>query len=312
VQGKQMNTPVVFIIFKRPETTAKVFSEIARAKPRKLFVIADGPRVSRAGEKELCEATRKLIQVDWDCEVKINYSNENLGLRKRIVSGLNWVFENETSAIILEDDCLPDPTFFRFCDEMLNKYKDETKIMHIAGDNHYEPKAIKDSYYFSRYPHCWGWATWKRAWSLYDDDLKTWDSDSSNSKFSNYISDKLARRYWSKVFKNVKLGVVDSWAYRWTFTCFYHHSLCIIPRVNLVSNIGFGPGATHTKSSDTALENLPVHSISFPLLHPTIITRNEEADRFVDINAYQMKNFVGDALNKIQSYLKIIFSKINK
>ena len=170
---KQLNTPVVFIIFNRPDTTQKVFDEIKKVKPKKLFVISDGPR--KPSEEKLCVETRKIIDgVDWECEVLKNYSDKNLGLKERISSGLNWVFNNTEEAIILEDDCVPDQSFFKFCEEMLDRYRGNKNIMMIGGSNPLKDFEIENAYTFSKYYQIWGWATWKRAWDKYDIDMKGW------------------------------------------------------------------------------------------------------------------------------------------
>jgi hypothetical protein len=172
----QLRTPVAFIIFNCPETTDRVFEQIAKAKPSKLLVIADGPRENSPGEAERCAAVRSIIDnVDWDCEVLTNYSDVNLGCKRRIASGLDWVFDTVEEAIILEDDCLPDPTFFRFCDELLEKYRDDERITMISGDNfQFDRKKTDSSYYFSRDPHIWRWASWRHVWKNYDVDMQLW------------------------------------------------------------------------------------------------------------------------------------------
>ena len=147
----KLTTPVAFIIFNRPDTTRIVFEEIKKAKPEKLLIIADGPRNNKPGEKERCAETRAIVEnIDWECEVLRNYSDKNMGCKNRVASGLNWVFENVEEAIILEDDCLPDQSFFRYCQELLEKYRDDKRIMLIAGDNMlFENNKQKYSYYFS-------------------------------------------------------------------------------------------------------------------------------------------------------------------
>ncbi|OUC08639.1 hemolytic protein HlpA-like protein, partial [Litorilinea aerophila] len=168
-----MQTPVIFLIFNRPDTTAQVFAEIAKARPRRLLVVADGPRPHRPDDVEKCSATRAVIErVDWPCEVSCDFAEENLGGRRRISSGLTWAFSQVEAAIVLEDDCLPHPTFFPFCEELLNRYCHDERIMAITGDNfQFGRSRTKYSYYFSRYFHSWGWATWRRAWQHYDDTL---------------------------------------------------------------------------------------------------------------------------------------------
>jgi hypothetical protein len=172
----KLSTPVAFLIFNRATTTERVFAEIARAKPRQLLLIADGPRPDREEEADRCAATRAIVdQVNWDCQVLKNYADCNLGCKKRVSSGLDWVFRNVEEAIILEDDCLPHPTFFRFCQEMLEKYRSDTRIMQICGFNAlYEQQSLPYSYYFSKFGPIWGWASWRRAWEHYDVDMKLW------------------------------------------------------------------------------------------------------------------------------------------
>lgn len=273
----QLTTPVVLFIFRRPDTTWRVFETIAQAKPPKLFVIADGPR--NAEEALLCAETRAIIdKVNWDCTVIKNYVDVNLGLKARISSGLNWVFDQVEEAIILEDDCLPDDTFFRFCQELLEKYRDEPRIMHISGDCFVNRQVNDTSYYFSRYTHVWGWATWKRAWKFYDGEMEDWKIASKRKHFLNQFLAKEERSFWEVVLDGVASGVINAWSYQWIYSCLKHGALAINPTVNLVSNIGFGEDATHTFQGDNPLANLPVFQAIFPLQHPTQIHRDVGAD----------------------------------
>jgi hypothetical protein len=261
-----LKTSVCFIIFNRPDTTQKVFNVIREAKPPKLLVIADGARLDKEGESELCQQTRAIInQVDWDCEVLTNYSDVNLGCRQRISSSLNWVFEQVEEAIILEDDCLPHPTFFRFCQELLGKYRNEPKIMTVSGQNlQLGQKRRNYSYYFSRYNHCWGWATWRRAWQLNDNEMKLWPKFKDENWLYDVLQDEHVTRHWTSVFQSMYDGY-DTWDYPWLFNCLIHQGLTILPNINLVSNIGFGESATRTKNSGSILANMPVEEMEFPL-----------------------------------------------
>ncbi len=279
----QLNTPVVLVIFKRPETTGKVFEAIRQAKPPKLLVIADGPRPDKPGEAEKCAATRAIAdRVDWDCQVLKNYSEINLGCRQRVSSGLDWVFNNVEEAIVIEDDCVPHPTFFRFCEELLAKYRHDPRIMAISGDNfQFGRNTTENSYYFSRYFHCWGWATWRRAWQHYDRDLKQWPQVRQTDLLRNILPNLQAVRYWSNIFQQVYEGF-NSWDYPWIFTCWNHDGLCINPHKNLVSNIGFGSEASHTKDINSLFSNMTVEEISFPLKHPPVVTRHALADDFTE------------------------------
>ncbi|PAX60058.1 glycosyltransferase family 2 protein [Brunnivagina elsteri] len=275
-----MKTPVAFLIFNRPDTTEKVFEAIRQAKPPKLLVVADGPRPDRPGEAEKCQAAREIIkQVDWDCEVLTNYSDVNLGCKKRVASGLDWVFENVEEAIILEDDCLPHPTFFPFCEELLDKYRDDNRIMTISGDNFQFGKTRnKDSYYFSRYNHCWGWASWRRAWQHYDIEMKNWEKVRDEGWLKDIFCDSSSVKYWENIFQRTYEGKIDTWDYIWTYCCWLQNGLTILPNVNLVSNIGFGNEGTHTKSKKNIFANIPAEEMRFLLQHPSFVIRNEKAD----------------------------------
>jgi cephalosporin hydroxylase/Flp pilus assembly protein TadD len=279
----QLKTPVCLIIFNRPDTTKKVFDAIRQAKPPKLLVIADGARADRPEEAEKCAAARAIInQVDWDCEVLTNYSDVNLGCRDRVASGLDWVFQLVEEAIILEDDCLPHPTFFRFCEKLLERYRHDQQIMVISGNNfQFGRRSSQYSYYFSRYNHTWGWATWRRAWQHYDNEMKLWPQVRDTNWLKDILKDDWAVSSWSKSFQNVYEGGFSIWDYRWTFACWIHQGLSILPNVNLVSNIGFGAEATHTKRV-SRLANMQTEEMIFPLQHPSFVIRDEQADDFTE------------------------------
>ena len=279
-----MKTPVAFIIFNRPDTTARVFAEIARARPAKLLVIADGPRVDHPEDAEKCAATRAIVEgVDWDCEVLTNFSDANLGCKMRPVSGLNWVFENVEEAIILEDDCLPHPTFFPFCEELLERYRADERIMAVSGNNFERGQnQLANSYYFSRYPNSWGWASWRRAWAFFDIEIKLWPTLRQSSWLLDIFGQSNVARYWQSVFDKVFAGQLEgAWDYQWSFSCWAQNGLSITPEVNLVSNIGFGNDSTHTADPTSSIANLPTFPIAFPLQHPGYVIRNYEADQFL-------------------------------
>ncbi|MGK7922825.1 MAG: methyltransferase domain-containing protein, partial [Trichodesmium sp.] len=279
----QLTTPVVLIIFNRPDTTAKVFEVIRQVKPPQLFVIADAPRHNKPGEFEKCMAARKIIDlVDWKCEVLTNYSEINLTGKRRIPSGLNWVFSLVESAIILEDDCLPHLTFFQFCQELLDKYNSNEKVMAISGDNfQFGNKYTGYSYYFSHYFHGWGWATWRRAWQCFDDKMKLWPEFRDSNKLKSILQNTHAVRYWSNIFSKCYENYL-AWDYAWLFAGWSRNKLTIIPRINLVSNIGFSPTATHTKDVNSKFANMSVEKMIFPLHHPDSIIRNIQADDFTE------------------------------
>jgi hypothetical protein len=278
----QLKTPVAFLIFNRPNTTEKVFEAIRQAKPPKLLVVADGPRQDRPEDVEKCKAARAIIEgVDWDCEVLTNYSDINLGCKNRVSSGLNWVFDTVEEAIILEDDCVADPTFFQFCEELLNYYRFDQRIMVISGNNFQFGKKRTDySYYFSRYNHCWGWATWRRAWRYYDGTMKNWPEVRDSTWLTAILENSQTIKYWTKVFQSTYDNKNDTWDYRWTFSCWIQNGLTILPNHNLVSNIGFDQGATHTQTKNSRLANIPVQEMIFPLRHPPFMLRDVFSDKF--------------------------------
>jgi hypothetical protein len=284
----QLQTPVAFIIFNRPDTTAQVFSEIRRARPPKLLVVADGPRIDRPGETEKCAASRAIIeQVDWPCEVIRNYSDTNLGCKRRVSSGLDWVFQTVEEAIILEDDCLPHPSFFRFCEELLERYREDERIGIISGDNfQFGKRRTNDSYYFSRNAHIWGWASWRRTWHKYDVEMKQWPDVKSQEWLSDILQDKKLVRYWIDIFDDVFKNKIDTWDYQLNFACLINSMLNIMPNNNLISNIGFGAGASRTTKKNK-FSGMPVSEMRFPLLHPPIIIRDALADGIVERDIFK-------------------------
>jgi hypothetical protein len=304
----QLRTPVALLTYNRPELTARVFAAISKAKPAKLLVVADGPRVDRPGDVETCAATRKIIdRVDWPCEVLTNFADTNLGCRLRISSGLDWVFGIEDKAIILEDDCLPSPSFFRFCQELLARFRDDERIMHIGGNNFVEDRIrFNASYYFSRYPRVWGWASWRRAWRHYDVEMKLWTSAPSKDAYLNIFPTKNEKMFWRHVWDDTCRGKIDTWAYQWAFACMARKGFAISPALNLVSNIGIGREATHTKDP-RAVPRIPARDLVFPIKHPPALKWLDEADdldhrRFFSYVAIPMSR---RAINRIARLLMI-------
>lgn len=278
----KLTTPVALLIFNRPETTERVFSVIAKAKPTKLLVVADGPRADRAGELDRCKQTRDIIKrVDWDCEVITNFAEANMGCKARIASGIDWIFEQVEEAIILEDDCLPDSTFFRFCQELLVRYRDDARVGMISGGNLQSghQRGI-GSYYFSRYTHIWGWATWRRAWSYYDCDITLWPEFKAERWIEKLFETKSERDYWRQSFDWVHGGQLDTWDCSWTFAALTQRLLQIVPNANLISNIGFGADATHTHVVSKHAD-LPLQPMQFPMVHPNFVLPDVEADTYI-------------------------------
>jgi hypothetical protein len=283
-----LSTPVAFFIFNRPDLTQVVFNAIRRAQPRQLFVIADGPRNSE--EKIRCEAARQILrQVDWPCEVVYNYADTNLGCKQRISSGITWVFEHVEEAIILEDDCLPAPSFFPFCQNLLEHYREDQRIFVINGSNFQNGiSRTPYSYYFSRYNmHCWGWATWKRAWQNWHCDRDKWVGFKSQGLLDQLLEDPEERAYWTRVFDKFFLeGRPNTWDYPWMFACWSQERLAITPAHNMVSNLGFGELATHTRENDPRVACRKACDI-WKIEHPLFVVRHRDADLFTFRNAFR-------------------------
>jgi tetratricopeptide (TPR) repeat protein len=278
----ELRTPVVLIIFKRPEATTRVFEVIRQVQPSKLLVIADGPRLDCPEELEKCVAARKIVeQVDWNCEVLTNYSDINLGCKTRVASGLNWVFEQVEEAIILEDDCIPDPTFFYFCEELLERYRNDERVMQITGENTHGYQSTHSSYYFSQYSFYWGWATWRRAWRLFDKQMEAWQKTRKSQWLENLLGNQERAKYWTEIFDLTYNGF-NSWGWAWTFTCFMNQGFCIVPNQNLISNVGFGKDAAHTTWEVDEIADLLTQSMVFPLKHPHEVQVNIRAEEVID------------------------------
>ena len=265
-----MDTPVALVIFRRPSHTQRVLEVLAQARPKRIYVISDGPSLGNKDEAIAVQECRELIDlIQWDCKVLKNYSEENMGSRSRVVSGLDWVFESEDRAIILEDDCVPELSFFKFCDELLTKFEYEPRVAGIGGSNVLEQKtqSLLSDYFFSRYPAIWGWATWKRTWSRYSQNLpKTVVEEVRNHRQFSPSRSNLA--YWRSKFGDVSKGLVDAWDYQLAYLSMKSEMLWVIPRNNLISNIGFGEGATHTFDTASAFSRIRVTAASFPLKGP--------------------------------------------
>ena len=286
-----LKTAVLFLLFNRPNTTAQVFEKIRQIKPQRLYIASDGPREGYDSEIEKVTKAREIAtKIDWPCEVKTLFRDKNLGCKKGVSSAITWFFEQEEQGIILEDDCVPHLDFFIFCENLLHRYSQDERISAITGNNFQNGKWRGDaSYYFSKFAHCWGWATWRRSWQHYDADIKFWPEWSNSKAWFDYMSDKVERRYWQKIFNRVHAGQVDSWAYPWIASLWHKDRFSITPNVNLVSNIGFGDDATHTKSKNDKNANMKTLSLEI-LKRPKVIQRDMEADAWTFNYHYNGKN----------------------
>ena len=264
-----LETPVLFLIFNRPDTTKLVFEQIRKAAPKKLFIASDGPRAAVAGEKEKCEEARNIVnQIDWDCNVETLYREKNLGCGMAVSSAISWFFDRVTEGIILEDDCLPDLSFFFFCEELLQKYRTTDQVKLISGNN-FQGGKIRGtgSYYFSHYPEIWGWASWRRVWKDYNFQLKNAEETAASAPFKNAYRTTAERKYWLEKFRLTEAGDADTWDYQLTYMIIQKEGVAISPQVNLVKNIGLNPNATHAALKDSSKE-LDINAINFPLIHP--------------------------------------------
>ena len=305
------NIPILFLVFNRLDTTRQVFERIRNVSPIKLYIASDGARDNRESEDEKVKTVREYVinSIDWNCEVKTLFREKNLGCGKAVSQAITWFFENEEMGIILEDDCLPSASFFHFCKELLEKYKDDNRIYHIAGYNPLTYTEMPYSYYFARIQHCWGWATWRCAWSQYNFDIKDLDNFIFQKKINEIFNRKIDRYYWLEIFKRMEKHEIDTWDYQWTYAIFNNNGICINPAKNLVSNIGFGSEATHTTVDDTNKNNQQQFEIK-ELKHPNIININDciinkiEKEIFGINLLWVLKKIIKKSLRK--------FSKINR
>ena len=301
---------VLFIVFKRPETTRRVFESIRAAQPPVLYIAADGPRVSRVGEADLCATVRQIAQaVNWPCRVELKLREQNVGIKTNVSQAITWFLDAEGEGIILEDDCCPSPEFFHFAATMLKTYRTDTRIYHISGSCFQPKKRGKASYFFSRYNHGWGWATWKRAWDRCDLSMETVDAFLHEAKRTLFWHSKQERRYWTKIFHEQKAGHIDTWDYQWKYTLWRDGALAIYPNANMVSNLGFSNEGTNTVAHDSEKADrgweTPVRGgiSNAEWIHPEAMLRDVVADEWTFFNLYW-----GQPIQRMQSRARTLFS----
>ncbi|MDG1873864.1 MAG: glycosyltransferase family 2 protein [Mariniblastus sp.] len=284
-----LKTPIAFCIFNRPALTAKVFESIRKVAPERLLVIGDGPRAgNREDELRVRQSRAVLERIDWKCKLETNLSDKNLGCKSRMASGLTWAFEQSEELIILEDDCQPDPTFFSFCEQLLERYRHDDRVMMISGNN-FQPKSPHDSdpaqqqaaesYYFSRWPHIWGWASWRRAWNHFDVNIESWPQTKQRGQLKDLFRSDEEYQHWASLFDQVHAGKIDTWDFSWAYAFWRNKGLSILPTSNLISNLGFGPSATHTVDVNSKLANLKTERIE-TIIHPDHVEPNLAADLY--------------------------------
>lgn len=284
----RFSVPVVLIVFNRPEETRRLFEVIRALRPLRLIVIQDGPRENHPDDIELCAEVRRIVTaIDWPCQADGIFSETNMSCAHRVITGLDQVFLCEKSAIILEDDCIPNSTFFQYCEEILERYADDERIMAVSGDNFLFGEIKQPySYYYSRYFHCWGWATWRRVWEKYDHSMPYWPDLKKDGWLNSMLDNNAEVNHWTYCFDYAMSGHNDVWDYSFVYTIWRNNGLVILPRDNLVSNIGFGNGATHTVKSQHPYANMATTPMALPLSHPPHMVRDFIADGRYSIQNY--------------------------
>ena len=272
--------PVLVVGFNRPHTTRRVLEALRIVEPARVFLAVDGPRPSHPDDAQRVAQVRDLVSMlDWDCEVQTLFRPENLGCKLGVSGAITWFFENVEAGIILEDDCVAHRSFFPYAAELLERYRNDERVLMVSGDNFQQGRRRNDfSYYFSRYAHIWGWATWRRAWLYYDQEMKSWPDLRDRGWLDGMLGDRKAAHYWSSIFEDTYRNRNSSWAYRWQFCIWARDGLTILPACNLVSNIGFDEFATHTVQATNPWARLAVEAIPIPLLHRHNLSRDDVAD----------------------------------
>ena len=299
-----MNAPVLFIVFNRPDTTEKVFKAIRSAHPNKLFIAADGPRPDVPGETEKVKEVRRIVsEIDWQCDVKTLFSDKNLGCQIGVRNAIDWFFEQVEEGIILEDDCLPEPSFFSFAELMLERFRNDSRMMMVAGTNFlFGERKGRESYFFSRYYAIWGWATWRRAWQNYERDWNKWENVSRNNVLKSLYHDEDICRLYNKHFTAFDNHTVDTWDIPWTLTCMINYGLSIVPVNNLISNIGIT--GVHYKGNSNKFIMMPVRGIDLDnLIHPETVFPD------ADLDAITFRNLINKKPKVIKALLKRIIKK---
>lgn len=306
VPHSALNTAVLFLVFNRFELTAKVFKTIQKARPPRLYIASDGFRENVVGEKENVDNIRKFLieNINWDCEVFTLFREKNLGCKNAVSGAITWFFKNEEMGIILEDDCIPSKSFFWYCEELLDRYKDSKDVYFISGCG--EPQLANEmnsDYSFTQYCFVWGWASWRRVWDKYDVDILDWEKNKKNL-ISNISDSTNTQRYWKRAFQQVYDSKMDTWDYQLSYLILKNSGKCIIPRINLVSNIGFGENATHTMNKDDNFANRMTSNFKFPIKHPDKKIIDIDIDKYFDQNLFTKKRIIYRVIRKLLMIIK--------
>lgn len=291
-------TPVLLIIFNRPEKARELVDALSVVKPKHIYIAADGPRAHVPTDIARCEETRAIASaITWECEIHTNYQPVNLGCKRGVSTAITWFFEQVPAGIILEDDCIPTPSFFAYCADLLERYRDNDEVMHINGSTFIDANKRLDetsSYHFSRIPLVWGWASWRRAWKKYDINMSDIDGLASELASKNLFGARRYRHYWITLFKHINQAQINTWDAQWLYSILKSGGICITPAHNLIKNIGFDGDATHTTEAVSFSRGLG--EIPLPLIHPATISVDEQAD------TYTMKTAFIDSFKKHVKY----------
>ncbi|MBY0246146.1 MAG: hypothetical protein K2Q17_00660 [Nitrospiraceae bacterium] len=280
--GDGFDTPIALLTFNRPHLTKRLVEILAQVKPRRVFVVSDGPRPHVAGDVENCAAVRRLFEkLDWECEIERDFAERNMGSFPRNASGLNWVFDQVEEAIILEDDCVPSLSFFPYCEALLKKYRDNPRVGVISGNNFLKPGTGEQtaSYFFSRYATTWGWASWRRTWRQVDLEMPYWLEFRDSGKLRQSVFSSSEENYWRGIYDRIHQRTrKNAWDYQLMLACRRFDLLTVVPSVNLVSNAGYGPDATHCINPNNLACDVAAHELRFPLIHPEKTEASPEID----------------------------------
>ena len=280
--------PILFLVYNRLDCTKKSLNSILKYEPNKIYISCDGPKNNPLDKKKTNQVRRYIEKKTMKIKkVQFLFNKKNLGCKKSNLKALNWFFKKEKKGVILEDDCVANQNFFSFCKSLLFKYKKNKKIYCISGSNFQSQPIDKNSYYFSKYNHCWGWATWSDRWRYNDGNIKFWPKLKENKNWKKLHRNNLERQYWEKIFDKVYKNRVDSWAYPWTLSVWKKNGLTITPNSNLVKNIGFGENSTHSKFKLDKITYKNKSKINDILLHPKQIKANNTADNLVFKNHFK-------------------------
>ncbi|MEM1442132.1 MAG: hypothetical protein AAGF67_07295 [Verrucomicrobiota bacterium] len=310
-----MESPVLFLLFNRPDLASRVFEAIRAAQPPRFYIAVDGPREGRDEERAAVEECREFANlVDWPCEVKTLFRDENLGCGRAVSEAISWFFSHEEEGIILEDDCLPNPDFFQFCDGCLERFRDELSIVHVGGDLSLKFSGNSpESPFFSKYTPVWGWATWRRAWNNYEFTLTDWRKDPEVSAgIRAHLDSQQAFRFWSSIFDQMADGLVDTWDYQLTYSAFVNRGLSVMPPVNLISNIGFDPRATHTRNEEGPRSEFPSGSLSVEWKFPTKLVPDDRLDKLFEEQYFGIRPAWVQFFTRFQNFGIRLFSKVKR